>query len=206
MLEAPRRDAGDYFREWMSVLVKRKLEGYVRLTQFAGYRDSLVTREMALQFEKGEIPYVNVDLDEFDETDFYKCKLTSSVNARLQILSQEFILNKHYLTGNQHAEALFMLQMLNEREMKIIEQKDENFLRTFAAHKNADVEKAEMKRSEYSSKYAFCLNNFRSYDLRYLSRCTTKECLDEYHKLQETKNVKTFKAFQLLKQNDQYNC
>ena len=95
MLEAPRRDAGEYFREWMSVLVKRKLEGCARLTQFSGYRDSLVTREMALQFEKGEIPYVNVGLDENDETDFYKCKLTASVNERLQILSQEFIFNKH---------------------------------------------------------------------------------------------------------------
>ena len=97
MLEAPRPDAGEYFREWMSIKVKQKLKGYVRLTQFAGYRDSLVTREMALQFEKGELRHVNIGLDQFDTTDFYKCKLEASVNERLRVLSQEFIFNKHYL-------------------------------------------------------------------------------------------------------------
>ena len=91
MLEAPRRDAGQYFREWMSSLVKQKFEGGVRLSQFNGYRDSLVTRELALKFEKGELRYVNVGLDEEDITDFYECKLEASMNERLQILSQELM-------------------------------------------------------------------------------------------------------------------
>ena len=204
-MDFPRPDVGEYIREWMSSSVNEKLKGYVRLSQFDGNRSSLVTKEVALEYEKREETYINVGLDEFDPTDFYQCKLEASVNERLQVLSQEFLYDKHYLTGNELAETLFSLQMLNEREMKIMESKDENFLRTFSAHEDADVEEEEMNRSEYSSKYAFCIYHFRSYDLRDLSRWTRKECVDEYQELKRTKKQKFLKAFQLLNQNG-HNC
>ena len=53
--------------------------------------------------------------------------------------------------------------------------KDENFILTFAALKNPDVDEDEMQLSEYSSKYALCIYNYRSYDLRDLSRKTREE-------------------------------
>ena len=198
-MDFPRPDVGEYIREWMSSSVNEKLKGYVRLSQFDGNRSSLVTKEVALEYEKREETYINVGLDEFDPTDFYQCKLEASVNERLQVLSQEFLYDRHYLTGNELAETLFSLQMLNEREMKIMESKDENFLRTFSAHVNADVEEEEMNRSEYSSKYAFCIYHFRSYDLRDLERCTKKEVIEDLREWEKTKTAKTYyKTFKLL--------
>ena len=83
--------------------------------------------------------------------------------------------------------------------MKIMESKDENFLRLFSAHENADVEEEEMNRSEYSSKYAFCIYHFRSYDSRDLERCTKKEVIEDLREWKKTKTEKTYyKTFKLL--------
>ena len=96
-------DLGDFFRDWMSLIVEQRLKGQARLSQFHGDRQYLVTREKSLELETRFIRFCDFFLTGTELSKSWICEVQSLVNKRLQCLSEDFVFNKHYLTGSLYA-------------------------------------------------------------------------------------------------------
>ena len=129
--------AGGYYvvhEKRIKSLILMAMEKYelkeVMVTRIRMWRDRLITKEKMEKFYIG------------------KEARRISVNDDLETLFEEVQL------GKEPADyvATFFLPKLSEEELKLVEQKDENFMLTFEYRMN-DVTKAEMAASESDSKF-----------------------------------------------------
>ena len=106
-------------------------------------REFLITKEKMLNFCNG------------------KEALKKSVNDDLNSFFEDLRLGKQpdYLVPT------YFLPQLTEEELELIEQKDENFMKTFSDGMFSDVEKAEMAASESESKYVHAYGNRKTYTI-----------------------------------------
>ena len=116
------------------------------MTIFNKYRHHLVTKEEMKSYYKGE--YVEKD-------DYWSagCML-HSVNDDLELLLERFLLDE---VRNESAET-FCFPKLTEKEMKLVESKNEDHLESYLAYEygdDPDVDENEMMLSDSESKFVF---------------------------------------------------
>ena len=107
------------------------------------YRQQLITKEKMLDYcnEKQDAKEsINDELDSFFE------------DLRLGKEPEKFV-------------NTYFLPQLTEKELELVEQKDENFMRTFINGQGADVKKHEMTASESDSKFVYTWGRRRTYTI-----------------------------------------
>ena len=93
MAFGPYYDVGHFLRKSMSLMVK-KLRGCVRLFQFEGLKDFLITREEALDIEKRLSFNIETGIDKMKSADFNRCQFEVSLHERLEILTENIQLKQ----------------------------------------------------------------------------------------------------------------
>lgn len=189
-------DAGDKLRDSLSLMAKQALQGCVRLTQFEGYKDFLLTKEDVLKIDKREslIMQFPFHKNEVQPTDFCKYRKDASIHDRLQILLDEINFDNNCsnpVCTHTCTETLFSVQMLTEQEMKRLMSKDEAFYRTFACY-DYDFVENRMLESQYSAIYAICFYNYRYYDLKNIKPCTREAFIGGLNNIRKRRATKIF--------------
>ena len=87
MAVGPYYDIGHFLRKSMSRMAE-KLRGCVRLSQFEGLKDFLLTRENALEIEK-RLFNIETGIDKLKSADFNRCQFEVSLHERLEILTED---------------------------------------------------------------------------------------------------------------------
>ena len=110
----------------------------------ASERYNVVTKEEMLNYYKGK----------YRERQNWK----KSVNDDLESYLENMKTGELY---REDARFTFFLSKLTERELKLLEDKNHEFLAMFDAEEDPDVPKLEMAKSESSSKFAY-IQGYRS--------------------------------------------
>ena len=139
--------AGDYYygdddrlRSFILKGMKKYKIKKVMVTEICMYRAKLITKERMENYCNGKDPIEK-----------------ESVNDDLEKLFEDIQLGKE----PENYKDIYFLPKLTKKELDLVERRDEDFMDTFYAKMDADVDKAEMLQSESDSKYV------RSYAVRY---------------------------------------
>ena len=116
-------------------------------TMISMFKSHLVTKEVMEDYYKGRFK---------DENDFDK----ASVHDDLEIFFEKNKLGNDIELVPPPPLGMYCLPKLTEDELLLINNKDEDYLRTFAyfhVNESPDIEDDEMKLSESKSKFAYCM-------------------------------------------------
>ena len=120
------------------------------LTVLTMERKNLITKEKQKEAFKGKL-----------YTKLYKFKdwenFHGSINDDLELFLDKILKNEKI---DDEMVRSFLLPKLTDQELKLIEDKDEDYLKTFSEYifggENPDVDKEEMKKSNSKDKYVHC--------------------------------------------------
>ena len=144
----------DFGEEMMKLMFLSKMKKYgipaAILTVLTMSRKNLITKEKQKEAFKGKL-----------YTKLYKFKdwenFHGSINDDLELFLDKILKNEKI---DDEMVRSFLLPKLTDQELKIIEDKDEDYLKTFSDYifggENPDVDKEEMKKSNSKDKYVHC--------------------------------------------------
>ena len=124
----------------------------VMVTYIHMYRSELITSEKMLKYCTLQITADHLQKNR-------------SVNDDFDLFFEDLRLGKE----PDNFVELYFLPKLTAEELKLVEQKDENFMDTFYTN-NPDVEKTEMAASESKSKFVYAWGRRITYTINYSSK------------------------------------